>query len=137
MPTSTRSQTSQNFPRSHARTSLSAEPETFASASTAILPPRYRITLALPPTTYAQPLDEAHIEYVRGEEFLSDGWRRAEDEEREGDLEVRKMESRKKVVRVLEAGEDISAPVLRGRAELGTLWFTAGMKIPCICTSPF
>ncbi len=141
MPTSIRNRSSQSIAISHPSLLPSfslgdqREQESFASASTATLPPRYRITLALPPRTDPLSLEESHAQYVRGEEFLSDGWRRAE--EGEGVLDKRKEEisrNRAEVRPLMPAQEVITEPA-KPRQEVGPLWLTTSFKIACLCMS--
>lgn len=105
------------------------------SYSTATLPPRYTITLALPPAEV--PLDEAQQlkEYIKGEEALSDAWRR--DEQEEGRLEMgwskrgikrRKLDSKGREGNVARVAWKVG--VKNGDVPL---WYTAGLSFPCLC----
>ena len=137
MAPSTRSQSqSGSLPVSHASSIIptSQQPDTFGSASTATLPLRYRIVLALPPRDFPPALDEVHAHYVRGEEVLSDGWRRTED--LEGVLEDRRQAMKAKRKEIRPAGIRQNPP--KGESgsvvnEQQPLWFTASLKIPCLC----
>ena len=127
---------SASLPVSHASSvpPYSQQPDTFGSASTASLPLRYRIILALPPRDFPPALDDVHAHHVRGEEFLSDGWRRTE--ELEGSLETRRqaMKAKREEIRPLglrqASSKDESGSVTD---EKQPMWFTASMHIPCLC----
>lgn len=140
MPPSSRSQVSQSqsLVLSHSSllpaSSQQAEGETFASASTATLPLRYRISLAVPPCDFPPSLKEAHAHHVRGEEYLSDAWRRIGEEE--GLLDKRKEELRNgRAVRPVGRGVEFASPGAVPGVERGPLWFTASFRIPCLCRS--
>ncbi|WWD20532.1 hypothetical protein CI109_105008 [Kwoniella shandongensis] len=126
---SSRKSASQQVPPSNA-----GEDETFhTSISSATLPnpDRYTITLALP-TEVELTSSQAHEAYIRGEEILSDGWRRGP--ALEGRLsELRRQSTR----RVHLPGEIGKFPALSGQVkkdDLQTLWYTAGLSFPCVCS---
>ncbi|ORY35892.1 hypothetical protein BCR39DRAFT_556019 [Naematelia encephala] len=102
------------------------EPESWASASTATLPTRYTIAIALP--TDQGPLDvtRGYAEYVRGEEALSDAWRR--NEEAEG--RVLDLRSKRFVRHIDDSACQPSQPT---RDDNKALWYTAGLSYLCIC----
>ncbi|KAK8850352.1 hypothetical protein IAR55_004270 [Kwoniella newhampshirensis] len=114
-----------------------AEDETFqTSMSSATLPnaARYMITLALP-FNVELTATEAQDAYVRGEEILSDGWRR--DTTLEGKLSDRRQEVRHAIGPVRLAGETgFSSPVvpLVSTNDPQTFWYTAGLAFPCVCS---
>jgi hypothetical protein len=103
--------------------------ETFESLSTAVLPLAYSIKLA---TTSDCALSDTQKEeeYLRGQEFLSDGIRRVGD--KEGNLgDVVKSRKRRRSNRNVERGE--------GSADLekDVLWYTASLRHACSCTSTY
>ncbi|WRT70503.1 uncharacterized protein IL334_007501 [Kwoniella shivajii] len=100
----------------------------FLSISTAPLPPKYKITLALGQDIVLSDKEEKEA-HVRGEELLSDGWRRHNDPE--GDLEdLRKRFKRNAHV---QSDQPISN---RHSTQLNAdvLWYTAGLRFPCVCS---
>lgn len=138
----------------------SQEPLSLASVSTATLPPLYTVTLAVPPRDV--PLDQSasHTAFVRGEEALSDGWRR--DVGLEGRLvDLRKryrthaigftaIESSRKgkgkdkgKEKVTAYGQGSVEEDVTGHASVLTsgehvteqraLWYTADLRFPCSC----
>ncbi|ORX41193.1 hypothetical protein BD324DRAFT_613581 [Kockovaella imperatae] len=101
--------------------------ESFASASTASLPPDYTIHLALRPHTHVASEEELrHV--IRGQELLADGWRRGE---REGKLwELRGGEPRAR--NVTKTQQDQHGQEL-GYVEADVLWYSAGLRYACSC----
>jgi hypothetical protein len=104
-----------------------AEDETIESLSTAVLPLTYSIKLA---TTSGYELSDTRREeeYIRGQEFLSDGVRRAGD--KEGDLgDVAESRKRRRFNRDIDGGEGSAG------LEKDVLWYTASLRHACSCTS--
>ena len=132
---STRSQSlSQSQLISHASLLPSYPIESFASTSTATLPPLYRISLAVASSDLPLGLVDQRKHYVRGEEFLSDAWRR--DGGTEGRLDERRNQLKRKREEfrpVLQAGAEHE--VVDSSVKADTLWYTAGLRYPCICMS--
>ncbi|WVQ95734.1 hypothetical protein IAU59_002833 [Kwoniella sp. CBS 9459] len=114
--------------------------QSFISISTASLPNKYEINLALPADIKLTDTQKEEA-YVRGEELLSDGWRKSTDAE--GRLrELRKAQQlrRRKVTLPVcqdnnqSGAADITSPGKRGPAERDqTLWYTADLAFPCVC----
>jgi hypothetical protein len=104
--------------------------ETFESLSTAVLPLAYTIKLAT--TTDASQISEARklVEYVRGQEFLSDGIRRVGDKEGVlGDLVASRSRKRRRL-------DDVEARGIKDEGlDEDVLWFTASLRHVCSCTS--
>ena len=104
-----------------------AEDETFESLSTAVLPLAYTIKLA---HISASTLSDAQKEqeYVRGQEYLSDGIRRVGD--KEGNLgDLVKSRSRKRR-RIEHSGDQSEGSV---SLDKDVLWNTAGLRHACSC----
>jgi hypothetical protein len=103
--------------------------ETFGSLSTAVLPLAYTIKLGhISGSTLSD--ERKQEEFVRGQEFLSDGVRRVGD--KEGNLgDVVKSRKRRRSNRNVERGE--------GSADLekDVLWYTASLRHACSCTSTY
>jgi hypothetical protein len=98
------------------------------SQSTASLPPKYHITLALPLHTELTE-EERCQRYKEGEEYLADAWRRAGDSAKEGKIQDRK---RKRVVAFegdVDPRPEEGVELVRG----GVLWYTAGLQFACSC----
>jgi hypothetical protein len=104
--------------------------ETFESLSTAVLPLAYTIKLAT--TTDASQISEARklVEYVRGQEFLSDGIRRVGDKEGVlGDLVASRSRKRRRL-------DDVEARGIKYEGlDKDVLWYTASLRHACSCTS--
>jgi hypothetical protein len=104
--------------------------ETFESLSTAVLPLGYTIKLATSVDAGDISEDGKVEEYVRGQEFLSDGIRRVGDKEGVlGDLVASRSRKRKRL-------NDIA--IHEDKAEDGNkdiLWYTASLRHACSCTS--
>jgi hypothetical protein len=99
--------------------------ETFDSLSTAVLPLAYTIKLAASSHTGAVTEEKKVEEYVRGQEFLSDGIRRRGDVEGVlGDLVASRSRKRRRLdsEKKKEGSEDV-------------LWYTASLRHACSCTS--
>nr|XP_019051292.1 hypothetical protein I302_01741 [Kwoniella bestiolae CBS 10118]OCF30222.1 hypothetical protein I302_01741 [Kwoniella bestiolae CBS 10118] len=117
--------------QSHFQTQTQSQPDhSFLSISTASLPPKYSINLALPSDVELSNTEEREYQ-VRGEEFLHDAWRRSD--EKEGKL-VDLRERSKRVIRI--NGEK---PTYTGKGKAketseDVLWYNAGMKFPCVCS---
>ncbi|GFZ48333.1 hypothetical protein JCM24511_06081 [Saitozyma sp. JCM 24511] len=138
----------------------SQEPLSLASVSTATLPPLYTVTLAVPPCDVPLDPSASHAAFVRGEEALSDGWRR--DVGLEGRLvDLRKryrthaigftaIESSRKgkgkdkgKEKVTAYGQGSVEEDVTGHASVLTsgehdteqraLWYTADLRFPCSC----
>jgi hypothetical protein len=117
--------------------------QSWRSHSTATLPPKYTITLAIPE-------DEALEEgargdkYKEGQEYLADGWRREEEGLKEGKLWLRRRKRRFRFQQgyeqgVLRISEEQGSNEGRRDDELGILhgkplWYTAGLQYGCTCT---
>jgi len=104
--------------------------ETFESLSTAVLPLAYTIKLAT--FLHAEPLTEERKveEYVRGQEFLSDGIRRVGDVEGVlGDLVASEPRKRRRLDE-LSVHEDKTK-----ERNKDILWYTASLRHACSCTS--
>ncbi|WVQ63107.1 uncharacterized protein L199_001258 [Kwoniella botswanensis] len=105
----------------------------FLSISTASLPPKYSIKLALPVDTKLFSNEEKEYR-VKGEEFLHDGWRRLD--QPEGKL----MSLRRKAKRIVSLpGHQASLlgnnqQKQKEDAEDQIFWYNAGMKFPCVCS---
>ncbi|WVR08440.1 hypothetical protein IAU60_005495 [Kwoniella sp. DSM 27419] len=105
--------------------------QSLLSVSTAPLPPRYDITIALPVNAVLDS-DQVRHAYVRGQELLSDGWKRVD--EPEGRLVKRRSRWPKQV---LLPGDHLVQPASdggRGKQAGGPLWLTAGLSFPCVCS---
>jgi len=105
------------------------EDETFESLSTAVLPLGYIIKLARSIDASEISEEKKVEEYVRGQEFLSDGIRRVGDKEGVlGDLVASR--SRKK--------RRLNDTIHEDKAEDGKdiLWYTASLRHACSCTFP-
>jgi hypothetical protein len=103
--------------------------ETLESLSTAVLPLAYTIKLATPIDAGSLTEEKEVEEYVRGQEFLSDGIRRVGDKEGVlGDLVASRSRKRRRLSYTAihevkdEAGKDV-------------LWYTASLRHACSCTS--
>jgi len=104
-----------------------AEDETFESLSTAVLPLAYTIK---PAHISGSTLNGAQKEqeYVRGQEYLSDGIRRVGDKEGNlGDL----VRSRSRKRRRIEHSDDQSEGSVSLDKDI--LWYTAGLRHACSC----
>jgi len=104
-----------------------AEDETFESLSTAVLPLAYTVKLA---HISGSTLSDAQKEqdYVRGQEYLSDGIRRVGD--KEGNLGgLVKSRSRKRR-RIEHSGDHSEGSVILDK---DILWYTAGLRHACSC----
>lgn len=116
MPVTRRSHANSQSQSSLIPPANSSQPnETFTSVSTATLPPRYKITLAVGASDLPLSKETRDEAYIRGEEVLSDGWRR------DIDVEGRLADLRKRAV---GSGPDDGK----------VLWYTAGLHFPCTCT---
>ena len=103
--------------------------ETFESLSTAVLPLGYTIKLATSTDSREISEEKKVEEYVRGQEFLSDGIRRRGDVEGVlGDL----VASRSRKRRRLDSAETVGKK--KGGDE-DVLWYTASVRHACSCTS--
>jgi hypothetical protein len=103
--------------------------ETFESLSTAVLPLGYTIKLATPIDAGAITEEKKVEEYVRGQEFLSDGIRRRGDVEGVlGDLVASRSRKRRRLN---------DTAIHKDEAEDGKkiLWYTASLRHACSCTS--
>lgn len=103
--------------------------ETFESLSTAVLPLGYTIKLARSLDSREISEDGKVEEYVRGQEFLSDGIRRVGDVEGVlGDLVASRSRKRRRLN---------DTPIHKDEAEDGKkiLWYTASLRHACSCTS--
>ena len=104
-----------------------AEDETFESLSTAVLPLGYTIRLA---HISGSRLSDAQKEeeYVRGQEYLSDGIRRVGDKEGNlGDLVKSRSRKRRRVEHVGDHSEGSVS------LDKDILWYTAGLRHACSC----
>ncbi|WWD08508.1 hypothetical protein V865_006620 [Kwoniella europaea PYCC6329] len=105
----------------------------FLSISTASLPPKYSINLALPVDTKLSRNEEKEYR-VKGEEFLHDGWRRSD--QPEGTLvDLRRKKKRIFALRGYQAsllGDNQQKQ--KEDAEDQIFWYNAGMKFPCVCS---
>ena len=104
-----------------------AEDETFESLSTAVLPLGYTIKLA---HISGSTLNDAQKEqeYVRGQEYLSDGIRRIGDKEGNlGDLVRSGSRKRRRVEKNGNQAEGSTRP------DKDVLWYTAGLRHACSC----
>ena len=98
----------------------------FASASTASLPPNHTVHVALPLDSVLTESQEAEL-YIKGQELLTDGWRRGELEGKLDDLR-----RRKRAANSLECLPGANA-VLGHVERPEVLWYTAGLRYPCTC----
>ncbi|WWC98769.1 hypothetical protein V866_005662 [Kwoniella sp. B9012] len=105
----------------------------FLSISTASLPPKYYINLALPVDTKLSRNEEKEYR-VKGEEFLHDGWRRSD--QPEGALvDLRRKKKRVVALRGYQASLlGNNEQKQKDDAEDQILWYNAGMKFPCVCS---
>ena len=105
--------------------------DTFESLSTAVLPLAYTIKLATSLQAEALTEEKRVEEYVRGQEFLSDGIRRVGDVEGVlGDVVASRSRKRRRLN---------GLPVHEDAAEEGNkdiLWYSASLRHACSCTSP-
>lgn len=103
--------------------------ETFESLSSAVLPLGYTIKLAAP-IDAGEISEEKNIEeYVRGQEFLSDGIRRIGDVEGVlGDLVAFQSRKRRRL-------NDTAIHTNKAGDGKGILWYTASLRHSCSCTS--
>jgi len=102
--------------------------ETFESLSTAVLPLGYTIKLANSIDAREISEEKKVEEYVRGQEFLSDGIRRVGDKEGVlGDLVASRSRKRRRL-------NDTATH--QDKAEYGKhiLWYTASLRHACSCT---
>ncbi|OCF58425.1 hypothetical protein L486_04458 [Kwoniella mangroviensis CBS 10435] len=104
----------------------------FLSISTASLPPKYSINLALPVDTKLCSNEEKEYR-VKGEEFLHDGWRRSD--QPEGTL----VDLRRKNKRIPSLpGHEVSllsSNQQKWKEDVDQIfWYNAGMKFPCVCS---
>ncbi|OCF34451.1 hypothetical protein I316_03965 [Kwoniella heveanensis BCC8398] len=114
--------------------------QSFISISTAPLPERYEINLALPADVKLNETEKEEA-YVRGEELLSDGWRKSTDHEGKlRDIRTVQRMSRRLVTLSATDNNDLSSAVeLPARGEqIGKgnqpLWYTADLAFPCVCS---
>jgi len=113
----------------HNKPTKPKEEETFESLSTAVLPLGYTIKLARSIDAGAITEEQEVEEYVRGQEFLSDGIRRVGDKEGVlGDLVVSRSRKRRRLN---------DGAIHKDKAEGGkdVLWYTASLRHACSCTS--
>jgi hypothetical protein len=102
--------------------------ETFESLSTAVLPLGYTIKLATSICTDDISEARKEEEYVRGQEFLSDGIRRLGDVEGVlGDLVASRSRKRRRL------GQAGSTEKQR-EGDKDVLWYTASLRHACSCT---
>jgi hypothetical protein len=102
--------------------------ETFESLSTAVLPLAYTIKLATSLDAGEISEEKRVEEYVRGQEFLSDGIRRIGD--KEGvleDLVASRSRKRRRLYKA-ESGEE------HKEGDKDVLWYTASLRHACSCT---
>lgn len=92
-----------------------------------------KIHLALPDTVELTPI-LAHEAYIRGQEILSDGWRR--DLHREGKLRDRREEIKAARGTVRLSTEEALSARAPAAKETSALWYTAGISYPCVCEHP-
>jgi hypothetical protein len=103
--------------------------ETFESLSTAVLPLGYTIKLATSLHAGAIPEENKVEEYVRGQEFLSDGIRRVGDKEGVlGDLVASRSRKRRRL-------NEVSTHEVKNEGGKDVLWYTASLRHACSCTS--
>ena len=98
----------------------------FASASTASLPPNHSIHIALSTDVGLTESQEGDL-YIGGQELLTDGWRRGEPEGKLDDLRRRNRAA---------SGQhhDVGSNDRLGQDEKPEiLWYTAGLRYPCTC----
>lgn len=104
--------------------------ETFESLSTAVLPLAYSIKLATSLHAEALTEDKKVEEYVRGQEFLSDGLRRIGDVEGVlGDLVASRSRKRRRL------NETMADGVRDEGKNKDILWYTASLRHACSCKS--
>ncbi|WVF68117.1 hypothetical protein IAT40_002880 [Kwoniella sp. CBS 6097] len=132
---SARTQNTDSFNESHSQSRTQTQTQTqleqsFVSISTASLPDKYEINLALPINVK---LTDAHKEeaYVRGEEILSDGWRKSTDVEGR----LRDLRKRQHLLKrsVKDAKTSTAEEAVVGD-QLQPLWYTADLAFPCVCS---
>jgi hypothetical protein len=103
--------------------------ETFESLSTAVLPLGYTIKLATSIGAGAITEEKKVEEYVRGQEFLSDGIRRVGDVEGVlGDLVALRSRKRRRL-------NDSAVHKDKGEDGKEILWYSASLRHACSCTS--
>jgi hypothetical protein len=103
--------------------------ETFESLSTAVLPLGYTIKLATSIDAGDITEEKEVEEYVRGQEFLSDGIRRRGDVEGVlGDLVASKSRKRRRL-------NDTAIHEVKDEGGKDILWYTASLRHACSCTS--
>lgn len=131
-------QTTSALPSARKAGPSSQHVESFVSTSTASLPPRYTITLALPPKGFPPALSEIERQYLRGEEFLTDGWRRKDDTEGKlEDLQEQRRKRKRLTIPVIPGGSPEASCAKQAKdhslSHGEPLWYTAGLQYPCTC----
>ncbi|WWC72405.1 uncharacterized protein I206_106367 [Kwoniella pini CBS 10737] len=103
----------------------------FLSISTASLPSQYSINIALSKNVKLSTNDERGYQ-VKGEEALSDAWYKPSDNI--GHLkDIRQSDERR--IKLPNDALDTQKRS-KGHSETSPLWYSAGMKITCVCSLP-
>nr|XP_018259955.1 uncharacterized protein I303_08027 [Kwoniella dejecticola CBS 10117]OBR82113.1 hypothetical protein I303_08027 [Kwoniella dejecticola CBS 10117] len=105
----------------------------FLSISTASLPPRYSINVALPKNAKLSSNDEREYQ-VKGEEVLFDAWLRSSDQIglisnlRKRTNRSVYLPNQRDVTKTCTKNED------KRNLDERVLWYSAGMQFPCVCS---